>query len=286
MIKPKLVTVTGHRTNTLRHQLSHYKDMVSEVFVVVYENSETDKKLEFEISDICKDFGIKIHKVKTHKPFDWEMVTKLYNNTKSLYPDDWWIVADDDELQIYSKDVTEIITDCEENGWNFVTGGFIDRVGNDGDFPAIDDDMSIWKQFPMAGFFRYPISNACPNKVTMCKGNIEILNGQHYANINGQSTWRWQGWNHPQRYPIERNFTQVHHFKWDSTVRRRIKAVADIRQEYASSDEYRIMYEYLRDNKFIIDTTNPEFMFEYLPVLPSYDYYTKWDKLSKKIISI
>ena len=74
MVKPKLVTVTGHRTNTLRHQLNHYKDIVSDIFVVVYENSETSKKIEFEIAEICSDFGLDIHKVKTHKPFDWEMV--------------------------------------------------------------------------------------------------------------------------------------------------------------------------------------------------------------------
>ena len=48
MVKPKLVTVTGHRTNTLRHQLNHYKDIVSDIFVVVYENSETNKKIEFD----------------------------------------------------------------------------------------------------------------------------------------------------------------------------------------------------------------------------------------------
>ena len=35
--KIRLVTVTGSRTNTLPHMLSHYADIVDEIYVVVYE---------------------------------------------------------------------------------------------------------------------------------------------------------------------------------------------------------------------------------------------------------
>ena len=284
MVKPKLVTVTGHRTNTLRHQLNHYKDIVSDIFVVVYENSETNKKIEFEIADICADFGLKIHKVKTHKPFDWEMVTNLYNETKMLFPNDWWVVADDDEFQLYSKPISEIITDCDINGWKFVTGGFIDRIGIDGDFPSIDDDTNIWKEFPMAGFFRQPMSGACPNKVTLCKGRIEVTSGQHYAQIEGQSTWRWQGWNHPLRYPIQRGFTQVHHFKWDKSVVDRLKAVAKIGQDYSYSREYQIMLNGIEDYGYCIDLEKyKEFTWK---SEKSFVSFSNWNKLSKHIVSI
>ena len=249
MVKPKLVTVTGHRTNTLRHQLNHYKDIVSDIFVVVYENSETNKKIEFEIADICADFG---YKICAGSPL---------------------------------PSISERITDCDINGWKFVTGGFIDRIGIDGDFPSIDDDTNIWKEFPMAGFFRQPMSGACPNKVTLCKGNVQISNGQHYAIIDGETTWKWRGWNHPLRYPVDKNFTQVHHFKWDSTVRRRLKAVADINTQYSYSDEYKKMYESLKENKFIVDISNKEYMFEEC-ITPNYENYKNWNHLSKKIISL
>jgi hypothetical protein len=33
----RLVTVTGSRTSTLKHMLNHYKDLVDEMYVVVYE---------------------------------------------------------------------------------------------------------------------------------------------------------------------------------------------------------------------------------------------------------
>lgn len=282
----RLVTVVGHGIELLPHFLSHYRCLVDEINIVVY-SSVNYPDLEDDVKMVIKSYPTaKIVHTETWREFDWEHVTFLYNKIKLTHPEDWWIIADVDEFQIYKEDVKTIVEDCEKNGWEFVTGGFIDRVGNDGEFPEIYDAASIWKQFPMAGFFRYPISKACPNKVTLCRGNIEISNGQHYAVIGGETTWKWRGWNHPLRYPIDRNFTQVHHFKWDSTIKRRIKAVADINKDYAYSDEYRIMYDYMRKNKYTIDISNQEFMFENLPILPSYHYYIHWNKLTNKIVSI
>ena len=37
MKKIRLVTVTGSRTNTLWHMLTHYKNIVDEIYIVVYE---------------------------------------------------------------------------------------------------------------------------------------------------------------------------------------------------------------------------------------------------------
>ena len=284
-MKPKLVTVTGHRTNTLRHQLEHYKDMVSDVFLIVYENADSPKQLKDEVADIAKEFGIEIHSVKTHRPFDWEEVTRLYNKTKMLFPNDWWIVADDDELQVYSKIITDIVKICNDNGYEFVTGGFVDRIGKNGTFSEITPDTNLWETFPMAGFFRYPLSSACPNKVTMCKGYIEVTSGQHYATIDGQTTWKWQGWNHPLRFPTTQNFTQVHHFKWDSTVLQRLQDVANVGQVYSYSEEYKTMYEAIKSNNFKIDIYDERFYFEEVKT-PSYFSYKNWNKLSKIILSV
>ena len=140
---------------------------------------------------------------------------------------------------MYWDDIGSIIEECEENGWEFVTGGFIDKIGVDGEFPIVNSDTNLWEAFPISSFFRYPLSGACPNKVTLMKGRIHLTPGQHYALIEGQTTWKWQGWNHPLRYPMERGFTQVHHFKWDSTCADRIRAVANVGEHYSFSDEYR-----------------------------------------------
>lgn len=278
--KIRLVTVTGSRTNTLSHMLSHYTNMVDEIYVVVYEwdNFSTYDSVKEIVS---KFSNAKIVRREIREKYNWEYVTQLYNETKLMHPGDWWVVSDDDEFHVYSKDLREIINDCDENGWELVRGGFIDRIGQDGTFPEIVDDIDIFKQFPLAGFFRYPLSGACPNKACIMKGYIEITSGQHYAKIDGQTTWRWQGWNHPLIAPVEMYNVQVHHFKWDSSCGERIRDVANQNKDYAYSEEYRIMYRALAKTRFKIDINEPEFMIE-----ECNNSYKQWHKLFKKIISI
>jgi hypothetical protein len=165
-----------------------------------------------------------------------------------------------------------------------VRGGFIDRIGTDGEFEDIKPDTSIWEQFPNAGFFRYPLSKANPNKICIKKGHVELTAGQHYAKLDGHTTWRWQGWNHP--LINKHDSVQVHHFKWDRTAIDRIKDVASVKKPYAYSDEYQLMYDKLRKCRFKIDLTNPDFMFNLDLTKPKFNQYKQWDKLYKKIISI
>ena len=279
--KIRLVTITGSRTNILQHMLQHYTDIVDEIFVVVYEweNFSTYNEVEKIVSLFP---NAKIVRRETKEKFNWEYVTQLYNETKLMFPNDWWIVSDDDEFQEYSKDLREIINDCDKNGWELVRGGFVDRIGMDGDFPEINNEEDIFKQFPLAGFFRYPLSGACPNKVCIMRGYIELTPGQHYAKIDGHTTWKWQGWSHPLIAPVEKYNVMVNHFKWDSTCVERIKDVANIKKDYSYSDEYQKMYQALRRNNFKIDILNPEFMIENCGLWG----YSYWDKLIKKIISI
>jgi len=279
--KIRLVTVTGSRTTTLPHMLSHYTDIVDEIYVVVYEweNFSTYDSVQEIVSYF---HNAKIVRREVKEKFNWEYVTQLYNETKLMHPDDWWVVSDDDEFHVYSKDLKEIIKDCETNGWELVRGGFIDRIGPDGIFPEIKDNIDIFKQFPLAGFFRYPLSGACPNKVCIMKGYIEITAGQHYAKIDGQTTWRWQGWNHPLIAPIDKYNVQVHHFKWDSTCGERIREVANVMKDYSYSEEYRKMYRALSKTRFKIDINDPTFMIEN----DGFEEYGQWNKLLKKIISI
>jgi hypothetical protein len=264
--------------------LKHYAHLVDEMCVVVYEwegaNTYND------VSDIVSQFpNAKIVKNVIEEKYNWEKVTKLYNEIKSTHPNDWWVISDDDEFHLYSKPLKEIITDCETNGWEIVRGGFIDRIGEDGEFSEINQTDNIFKQFPYAGFFRYPMSDACPNKICIVKGNVEITSGQHYAKIDEQTTWRWQGWNHPLIAPIKKISVQVHHFKWDSTCAGRIRHVANQNKDYSYSEEYRVMYRELAKYRFKLPLDDERFGFE---LSPTYHYlnYSKWKQLINKIISI
>jgi hypothetical protein len=281
----RLVSVIGHGVELIPHFINHYKEMVDKIFFVVYE-SDNNKGLTNKVKNIIKDYdNVSIVHTEYHRVFDWERVTELYNKIKNKHKNDWWVVADIDEFQLYDYPyLGHIINECESNGWELVRGGFIDRIGEDGEFCELTSEY-IFKQFPYAGFFRYPLSNACPNKVCLMKGYIEVTPGQHYAKIDGHTTWRWQGWNHPLIAPINKWSVQVHHFKWDKTSIKRLKQVADNNEEYSYSKEYKKMYDELEKNDFRIDINDKNYMFERCEI-SHFSEYKQWNKLINKITSI
>lgn len=278
---PNLVTVVGENTHILPHMLKHYEDVVDKVYVAVYRQHKDDSILE-EIEDL----GITPFMVFTDDKYNWERVTEIYNTIKSTKPDDWWIVSDDDELQVYPEPIEDIIDKCEKKGYDFVTGGFLDRIGIDGTFPKVTRDTDLHRSFPLAGFFRYPMSGACPNKVTLMKGHVNVTSGQHYVDFgNGKTSW---GREHPKRMPVEEVFTQVHHFKWDSTCIERIKKVADVDKSYAYSYEYLKMYNSIKKSDWKIDVENLKYLVEEMKELSYIEYmdYLHWNTLKEKIVLI
>ena len=277
-----LVTVCGHNTTMLYHMLRYYYPYVKDFFVIIYAHHKKDPVIE-EATSILDKLNLKPYQIVIEEPFNWNKVTEIYNETTTLKPDDWWIVADDDELQLYSKSIQDIVYECEDNGWEFVTGGFLDRIGENGVFPKINDDSDIWKEMPNAGFFRYPLSGADPNKVTLMKGKYNVVPGQHYVDFGGGKT-SW-GTSHPKRYPIEKNFTQVHHFKWDYSVLERLKQVSTSKLVESFSEEYRKMLSAIEHFNYRIDLSEREYMFQRIDI-PSYHTYTYWPRLRKKITEV
>ena len=281
-----LVTVVGHNITMLPHMLKYYQQFVEKknIFIVVYRQNENDGILQ-EIENL----GLTPYKVVTEPKFHWEKVTELYNEVKMTKPNDWWIVSDDDEIQIYPKPIEEMIDECEVKGWEFITGGFLDRIGEDGNFPIVDSETNIWEVFPYSGFFRYPLSGSCPNKVCVMKGKIQITNGQHYAHIDGKDVWGEEGVHHPLRYPPGRGegFVQVHHFKWDSTVLERLKEVSETEEDYTFWKEYKKMYEAIRDSDWKININEPTFGLErQIPIENEHWDYQYWNRLTKGILKI
>ena len=103
------------------HMLEYYQQFVEEknIFIVVYRQHENDGILEQ-----IEELGITPYKVVTEPKFHWEKVTELYNEVKMTKPYDWWIVSDDDEIQIYPKPIYEMIDECETLGFEFITVDF------------------------------------------------------------------------------------------------------------------------------------------------------------------
>lgn len=282
----RLVCVLGHGHELLPHFIEHYSKYVDELNFVIYESEASPRILSRSKPIIQQYNNCKIVKVVRERVYDWEKVTILYNMIKSKHKKDWWVVADIDEFHLYpNNDLKSMVEICDDNLWSMVRGGFVDRIGEGGTFPKIEQETSLFEQFPYAGFFRYPMSQACPNKVCVMKGDVEITNGQHYAIIDGHTTWRWQGWNHPIIAPYDQYSVQVHHFKWDQTSIDRLKKVAEVNQPYAYSKEYLKMYEELKKSNFIVDIRNRDYMFLKSNKV-NFNGYRHWDKLLRRIVSI
>ena len=260
--------------------LKHYEDKVDKSYVVVYRQNKEDGILE-EIEEL----GITPHLVVTEPKYHWERVTDLYNKVKAEKPNDWWIVSDDDELQVYPEKIEDIIKHCETHGYDFVTGGFLDRIGDNGTFPEVKRNTDLLKAFPLGGLFRYPLSGACPNKVTLMKGFQKVTPGQHYAKFLDGNSW---GKEHPKRMPVQECFTQVHHFKWDSSVLKRLLEVAETKKDYSYHAEYNKMYRAIARNDWKIDIKNKKFLVEKLKnnSYLVYNDYPHWVDLTSIIINI
>ena len=127
------------------------------------------------------------------------------------------------------------------------------------------------------------MSGACPNKVTLMKGYQTVTPGQHYASFNdGTNSW---GTEHRRRMPIEEVFTQVHHFKWDSTVLERLKEVSETKEDYSYWKEYKKMYRAIQLNDWKIDVKKDEFLFVNVKK-NSYICYNHWNTLKEVIVKI
>ena len=275
-----LVTVCGHNTTMLKHMLNHYKDIVDDIFVVAYLHKKDDGVLE-EIKKIVSDIGSDIYNKIVLEPFNWEKVTSLYNEIISKKPDEWWIVSDDDEFHVYPFELNDIIDSCENSGYKFVTGAFLDRIGEGGSFPEVNDDSDIWKQLPLGGSFRMRVSNACPNKVPIIHGSLRLENGQHYVVFDDGSTSYGKNFiNHPSRYPVDQCFIQVHHFKWDSSIIKRLKQVSSIKEKYTYHWEYQKMLDFIVENDYKIPIDNSKFYIERIG--NKFTDHLKWDNIVKE----
>jgi predicted lipase len=270
--KINLITVVGHQHKIIPHFINHYKNMVDNLYFIVHKTDEYD-----DIITELKKFDISPAKIIYEEKYNWRAITDALNDFKRNRPEDWWVITDTDELQIYPKPLKQIIDECEKNGYEIVYGLMIDRIGVDGKFPEITDE-NIWETFPNAGNIRELFSKATIRKVSIVKGKIDVTVGQHLPKFNGKG---YSGVFHPKIYPIHRLLTQIHHFKWDVDCLDRLKNVATSNQtEYSFWMENKKMYEHIKnthridltEKKCLIHTTTNEYK--------SYKYFDKLIEIS------
>jgi hypothetical protein len=226
--------------------LAHYRELgVTSFFVNVHLSHPEDIILE-EVKQVTTEFGCDIASVTVG---DWQRDQRgIYARSRQRFPNDWFILADQDELQVYPHDLIDIIKECDQKGYDYIKGLFVDRISADGGFPEVEQGRQIWSQFPLGGLITFPILHGDPRKVVAAKGFVPLSRGQHTAS-GGRGC------------PIEMYFIQVHHFKWVKNLADRLVHRIDLLKRSNASHwtESQRFVTYFKEHHGRIDINDPRF---------------------------
>jgi len=191
----RLLTLVGAPITTLEPFFQHYAGLgVSYFDVYVHEKNVLE-----HVSRIARSYSdVSITPVSG----DWLTVQLSVLETMKEHPDDWFLLADQDEFQLYPQDVAEILAEADRRGFDSIGGCLVDRVAEDGSLRALDPGKSIWAQYPVAAFLTFPVCRGNFRKVVAAKGSVRLTNSGHHEAVTGTP------------YPIEEMLIEVHHFKW------------------------------------------------------------------------
>src|ERR1044072_2353874 len=257
-MKIHLASTIGHSVKVLPHMLNHYRSLGINSFILSVHLSHPADNFLHDIENVTRRFGIEISTVTVG---DWqELEQSIYRQAMQKHPNDWFILADQDELQTYPKDIHEILAECEDEGYDFVAGCLVDRLSEDGSFPEVETTRSIWEQFPLGSMITWTLECANPRKVVAAKGYVEVEQGQHGV-IRGRGC------------PVEKYFIPVHHFKWVNGIIEELEQrVEKFRQKGISHwIESQRFISHCQQHGGKIDLSNSDFMIAKCD--PDYTYW-------------
>jgi len=245
--------------------LDHYRKIGIESFIINVHVERPDDPVLSEAKQIVSDFGCEIASVIVGK-WSFAIHQEVYNKSRSGNADDWFLVADLDEFQVYPGNLFNIIEECEREGYEYIRGCFIDRIAADGSFPELRLDKPIEDQMPLGCIFTYRILGGHPLKVVAAKRHVTLGPGNHQP-VNGIGC------------PITDCFVQVHHYKWVREITERLEYLANTASEASKYTlECRKFIEYYRANNGRIDIADPELYVS--ECKPEYKY---WEQVKKAV---
>jgi len=137
-----------------------------------------------------------------------ERLRYLAVTTKHCIEDDWIVIADIDEFHEFSMSLADAVTYCEDMGYDYISGYFLDRLGVDGELPELQGNL--WDVFPLGAEATPLITGGDSRKVALARAGIDLVGGHHYAYAG-------------RRCPVQECTATVHHFKWDAGVSERAR---------------------------------------------------------------
>jgi hypothetical protein len=267
----RLASVVGGDVALLRPFLEHYSALGAEHLSIV---RHVDPAGHDDVSDsveVMAAAGLSFAST-VHAPWDEGLNRRLIQGLMQRHPEDWWIVADLDEFQVYDRDLRSVIAHCEERGHDYVEGGFLDRVNQDGRLTGPDPSTvdTLWREYPLAGVLSSRLMDARPTKVTLARGSVVLDYGQHRA-LTGSAV------------PPDEIYAQVHHFKWTESLASRLER----RVQAYTSGEWDLIHAIvpLESQRFLdhlaaqggrIDVADPRFHFE--PAARGYRECHPWEE--------
>lgn len=268
-----VVSMLGGDVAVVPHMIEHYRRTGVESFLFIRHAESVDDPVYEETERVVRDAGLRLH--GTHiGPWHEDLNTTLVEQAMSVRPDDWFVVADLDEFQVYDRPLVELLAWCERHGYDYVEGCYLDRVGADGTFPKVGSGSS-WEQFPLAGGISFPLLGATPTKVVLARGRVRLELGHHTAK-------------HGRGAPHRDAYMQVHHFKWNDTVVGRTR----LRHARFTSGAWRLTYpsvvsetirllDHVAAHDGRIDVAEPLFMFH--PCGDAFTDYPQWTEMVRRV---
>lgn len=156
MANVKLLSVVGDcDLDLLPAFLNHFltQGVETDGFFITYHNA-VQRNLEPGL-DIFSHFGIEPKILWTGPWVDPQDMqdSKMYFlsllRRRYCSPEDWIVYADADEHHQYASSLDGMIKICEAEGYDYVSGVWIDRVARNGTFDAVDPAMAISQQYPI-----------------------------------------------------------------------------------------------------------------------------------------
>lgn len=262
-----LISVVGEYADVLPHMLSHYQSLGIDDFIIHAHATSSDDPILAKISTYAAEVGAVVASTSI-VPWITSLNSVLYTISRSEYSDDWFIIADQDELQSYPDNLRSIIRYCDQNGYTFIEGSLVDRLSLDGKLNKVNRDQTIWEQFPLGSMLSGALLGAVTNKIVAVKGSVRLEDGQH----RGYSGFGC---------PPQSVYVPVNHFKWvediDLRMERRIALNRKFRNPATDLYTYecdRFLRYYKQEGCIRIDDPN-------LMVARCNPDYPHWDRVKE-----
>jgi len=269
MPTPHLVTtVGGSEVPTLEPMLRHYIGLgVKSVFLNLHLWEESDPIRE-QVDAVARRCGVRVTETYVG---DWhDIQQESYARPRRDYPNDWFILADSDELQEYDGPLEDIVAECERHGWDHVKGCFVDRLAGDGSFPAVDAGTKLEDQFPLGAMLTFQVLGADPRKATLVHGAVYVAPGQHFTYS-------------PSACPPELHYVPVHHYKWTAGIPERLRVrIEQMQREGAEHwTESQRFLDYIESSGGRIDLND-----ERLLIGPCRPAYERWAAMRESVLRL